>query len=140
MFSQILAAVDVNNSGNTEKILRIAADIANSNKAGLHVLSVISSAPVVVSQHLPEGYEKMAMEKTEQDLAALSANIDLAQGDVTSSARFGDVYREILVQAEKSGVDLIIIGSSKLQATDFLLGTNAARVVRHSSCSVMVVR
>jgi universal stress protein G len=82
----------------------------------------------------------MAMEKTEQDLAALSANIDLVQGDVTSSARFGDVYREILVQAEKSGVDLIIIGSSKLQATDFLLGTNAARVVRHASCSVFVVR
>ena len=140
MFSQILAAVDANNSGNTEKILRIAADIANSNKAGLHVSSVISSAPVVVSQHLPEGYEKMAMEKTEKDLAALSANIDLVQGDVTSSARFGDVYREILVQAEKSGVDLIIIGSSKLQATDFLLGTNAARVVRHATCSVFVVR
>jgi nucleotide-binding universal stress UspA family protein len=140
MFSQILAAVDVNNSDNAEKILRIAADIANSNTARLHVLSVISSAPVVVSQHLPEGYEKMAMKKTEQDLAALSANISLAEGDVTSSARFGDIYREILVHAEKSGVDLIIIGSSKLQATDFLLGTNAARVVRHASCSVFVVR
>ncbi len=73
-------------------------------------------------------------------LTGLTANVDLNQGKVTSSARFGDIYREILAQAEKSAVDLIIIGSNKPQATDFLLGTNAARVVRHSSCSVFVVR
>ena len=140
MFKQILAAVDLDNSGNAEKILRIAADIANIYSARLHVLSVIGAVQAVVSQHLPEGYEKMAMERTEQDLTTLSANVDLAQGEVTSSARFGDIYREILAQAEKSAVDLIIIGSNKPQATDFLLGTNAARVVRHSSCSVFVVR
>ena len=140
MFKQILAAVDLDNSGNAEKILRIAADIANIYSARLHVLSVIGAVQAVVSQHLPEGYEKMAMERTEQDLATLSANVDLTQGTVTSSARFGDIYREILAQAEKSAVDLIIVGSNKPQATDFLLGTNAARVVRHSSCSVLVVR
>ena len=140
MFNQILVAVDANNSGSAEKILRIAADIANSNSARLHVLSVISSAPVVVSQHLPEGYEKMAMERTEQDLATLAASVDLVQGDATSSARFGGVYREILAHAEKTGVDLIIIGSNKRQPTDFLLGSNAARVVRHVPCSVFVVR
>ena len=140
MFKQILAAVDLDNSGNAEKILRIAADIANIYSARLHVLSVIGAVQAVVSQHLPVGYEKMAMERTEQDLSTLSAGVDLDQGEVTSSARFGDIYREILAQAEKSAVDLIIIGSNKPQATDFLLGTNAARVVRHSSCSVFVVR
>ena len=97
MFNQILAAVDVGNSGNSDKVLRIAADIANNNSARLHILSVIGAAQIVISQHLPEDYEKMAMKKTEQDLAALSENISLAKGDVTSSARFGDIYREILV-------------------------------------------
>jgi nucleotide-binding universal stress UspA family protein len=140
MFKQILAAVDLDNSENAEKILRIAADIANIYTARLHVLSVVGAVQAVVSQHLPVGYEKLAMERTEQDLSTLSAGVDLDQGEVTSSARFGDIYREILAQAEKSAVDLIIIGSNKPQATDFLLGTNAARVVRHSSCSVFVVR
>lgn len=140
MFKQILAAVDMDNTDNAEKILRIAADIANIYSARLHVLSVIGAVQAVVSQYLPEGYEKMAMEKTEQDLAALAASVDLDQGEVTSSARFGDIYREILAQTEKSAADLIIIGSHKPQATDFLLGTNAARVVRHSPCSVFVVR
>ncbi len=140
MFKQILAAVDMDNTDNAEKILRIAADIANVYSARLHVLSVIGAVQAVVSQYLPKGYEKMAMEKTERDLAALAASVDLDQGEVTSSARFGDIYREILAQTEKSAADLIIIGSHKLQATDFLLGTNAARVVRHSPCSVFVVR
>ena len=140
MFNNILAAVDVDDNEKADKILRAAADIANIYAARLHVLSVIGSVQAVISQHLPEGYEKMAMKRTEQDLETLAAGVDLNQGKVTSSARFGDIYREILAQAEKSTVDLIIIGSNKPQATDFLLGTNAARVVRHSSCSVFVVR
>ncbi len=140
MFNQILAAVDLDDTDKAEKILQIAANIANIDSAGLHLLSVIGAAQAVISQHLPEGYEKMAIKRTEQDLATLATSVDLAQGNVTSSARFGDIYREILAQAEKSAVDLIIVGSNKPQATDFLLGTNAARVVRHSSCSVLVVR
>ncbi len=140
MFKQILAAVDLDDNDKAEEILRIAADIANIYSAGLHLLNVIGSVQAVVSQHLPEGYEKMAMKRIEQDLATLAASVDLTQGNATSSARFGDIYREILAQAEKSAVDLIIVGSNKPQATDFLLGTNAARVVRHSSCSVLVVR
>ena len=140
MFKNILVAVDVDDSDNAQKILRIAADIANSNAARLHVLSVIGAAQTVISQYLPEGYEKMAMERTERDLATLAASVDLDQGDVTSSARFGSIHREILAHAEKSSVDLIIIGCNKRHAKDFLLGSNAARVVRHASCSVFVVR
>jgi universal stress protein G len=140
MFNQILAAVDLDDSDKAEKILQIAANIANIDSAGLHLLNVIGASPAVISQHLPEGYEKMAMKRIEEDLATLATGVELTQGKVTSSARFGDIYREILAQAEKSSIDLIIIGSNKPQATDFLLGTNAARVVRHSSCSVLVVR
>ncbi|MDH3475684.1 MAG: universal stress protein [Rhodospirillales bacterium] len=36
--------------------------------------------------------------------------------------------------------DLIITGSHKPNVSDYLLGSNAARVVRHASCSVFVVR
>ncbi len=140
MFKQILAAIDLDNIENAEKILQVAVDTANTYAAGLLVVSVISAAQPIVSQQLPEGYEKMAMKRTRQDLARLLKNFKLVESDVGISARFGDIYREILTQAEKSAADLIVIGSHKLQATDFLLGTNAARVVRHASCSVFVVR
>ncbi|MCP4390659.1 MAG: universal stress protein [Gammaproteobacteria bacterium] len=140
MFKQILAAVDIDRSDDAGKVMRIAAHIANVNSARLHVLSVTSAAQPVVSQFLPEGYEKMAMKRTEQEVATLAESIDPIQGDVITTARFGDIYREILAYAEDFSVDLIVIGSNKPQATDFLLGTNAARVVRHATCSVFVVR
>jgi nucleotide-binding universal stress UspA family protein len=36
--------------------------------------------------------------------------------------------------------DLIVVGSHRPAMKDYLLGTNAARVVRHAHCSVLVVR
>ena len=44
------------------------------------------------------------------------------------------------VAAEDDKVDLIIIASHKPGLQDYFLGSTAARVVRHASCSVLVVR
>ena len=46
----------------------------------------------------------------------------------------------ILDLAEKIGADLIVMASHRPELKDYLLGPNAARVVRHAECSVMVVR
>ena len=45
-----------------------------------------------------------------------------------------------LVARLASDDDLIVIGAHKPDFKDYLLGPNAARVVRHSHCSVHVVR
>jgi len=52
----------------------------------------------------------------------------------------GNAYDEILRVAEADGASLIVIGAHKPDFRDYLLGPNAARVVRHSKCSVFVVR
>jgi nucleotide-binding universal stress UspA family protein len=52
----------------------------------------------------------------------------------------GTIYREILVRAERTKCDLIVMASHRPELQDYLLGPNAARVVRHAKCSVMVVR
>jgi nucleotide-binding universal stress UspA family protein len=59
---------------------------------------------------------------------------------VTTAVRFGGTYQEILAHAEKIGAELIVIGSHKPNVADYLLGSTAARVVRHARCSVYVVR
>jgi nucleotide-binding universal stress UspA family protein len=79
-------------------------------------------------------------EKIEQDLTALAAKVDLAEGTATVSVRFGSVYREILAYADKTGADLIIVASHKPNVGDYLLGTTASRIVRHAPCSALVVR
>ena len=52
----------------------------------------------------------------------------------------GTAYEEIIKLSETAGSSLIVIGAHKPDFKDYLLGPNAARVVRHSNCSVYVVR
>jgi nucleotide-binding universal stress UspA family protein len=140
MFKNILVAVDLEHDGDLDNLLRIASEIAAIQNAKVNLLHVISAAPAVVSQFLPESYETMASEKVEQDLTALAAKVDLAEGTATVSVRFGSVYQEILAYADKIGADLIIVASHKPNVGDYLLGTTASRIVRHAPCSALVVR
>ncbi len=140
MFKNILVAVDLEHGTHIDNLLRITSDIANTHGARVHLLTVVAAASAVVSQFLPENYETMASGKIEKDLAALAAKVDLAEGAADSSVRFGNVYQEILAYADKIGVDLIIVASHKPNVGDYLLGTTAARIVRHASCSALVIR
>jgi len=52
----------------------------------------------------------------------------------------GHPGRTITDYADKIGADLIIVGSHNPGLQDFLLGSTAARVVRHAHCPVHVLR
>ena len=52
----------------------------------------------------------------------------------------GGVYAGVLAVAERIGADLIVLAAHRPAMRDFLLGTNASRIVRHARCSVLVVR
>ncbi|HEC5315972.1 TPA: universal stress protein UspF, partial [Citrobacter freundii] len=47
---------------------------------------------------------------------------------------------KILEIAKKLPADMVIIASHRPDITTYLLGSNAAAVVRHAECSVLVVR
>jgi universal stress protein F len=59
---------------------------------------------------------------------------------VDTIVRHGTVYEQILQVADDIGTDQIVIGAHRPQLSDYLLGPNTARVVRHAKCSVNVVR
>ena len=58
----------------------------------------------------------------------------------------GGVFRALrsipvtLDMAKDMSADLIVVSSGRDDLKDFLLGPNAARIVRHADCSVLVVR
>jgi universal stress protein G/universal stress protein F len=54
--------------------------------------------------------------------------------------RNGVVFDEVVSQAKQSGVDAIVMASAKPKLRSYLLGSNAAKVVRHAQCSVFVVK
>lgn len=140
MFKTILVAVDLEHGDDNRRILQAARQVAEANGADVHLLTVVAAAPAIVSQFLQENYEQMAAGQAETALAGLERELGSKAGKVGSSIRFGVIYEEIIAAAEKLGADLIVTGCHKPQVADFLLGSNAARVVRHAGCSVFVVR
>ncbi len=59
---------------------------------------------------------------------------------VTTALVKGNSARGIIDYANANDVDLIVIGSHKPGFGQFLLGSTAARVVRHANCAVHVRR
>ncbi len=54
--------------------------------------------------------------------------------------RIGHTSTTILDYAADLGADLIVLASHRPGIEDYFLGSTAARVVRHATCSVLVSR
>ena len=52
----------------------------------------------------------------------------------------GTVYDQIIKTADSLGVECILVGAHSPSLKDYLIGPNAARVARHASQSVFVLR
>jgi universal stress protein F len=52
----------------------------------------------------------------------------------------GTPWKAVCVAATETKADLIVIGSHGYEGLDRLIGTTAAKVVNHATCSVLVVR
>ena len=89
---------------------------------------------------LAPGIFAFRLDEMESELAGL--RVRLVPPDVPGEliVREGSIYAEILSASRELGVDLIVMASHRPEMKDYLIGSNAARVVRHAPCSVMVVR
>ncbi|MDF1669250.1 MAG: universal stress protein [Roseovarius sp.] len=139
----ILCAVDISNENRDVGVLKQAARLAEMEGAQLDVITVVPDFGMsVVGAFFDKGHhDKMVAEAR----ARLHELVNTALGDGASDNQrhvvsTGSAYEEILKIADAIKAELIVIGAHKPDFSDYLLGPNAARVVRHSSCSVYVVR
>ncbi len=143
MSNTVLCAVDISNDGRDENVVKQAARMAELDGAQLDVITVIPDYGMsVVGGFFDKGYQQEVATKTRAALSELVENVlgAEANANVRHLIAIGTAYEEILHTAETDGAYLIVIGAHKPDFKDFLLGPNASRVVRHSSCSVYVVR
>ena len=78
--------------------------------------------------------------KTQLNTQVGNALGEAANAKIRHIVAFGKTYEEVLNAANKAKSSLIVVGAHKPDFADYLLGPNAARIVRHSTCSVHVVR
>lgn len=141
MFRAILLSVDLNQPTSWAQALPVARQIARDHGAALHIVAVVPDFGMpIVGQALPKGYEQKAVDATKKQLKTFADGGDLEGIDVHLHVAHGTIYKEILGAAEDLDVDLIVMASHRPELQDYLIGPNAARVVRHANCSVLVVR
>ncbi len=141
MFKSILLPLDLPNLETQGKAMKAAVSQAQASGAKLIVMSVVPDfGSSLVGSYFPAGYEQKAIEDSKARLEAFTKDAVPAGVDLTLEIGHGSIYREILRIAEEAGCDLIVMGSHQPDLKDYLLGPNAARVVRHATCSVLVVR
>jgi nucleotide-binding universal stress UspA family protein len=141
MFRSILVPIDLSDKHSWRKALPSAIAMCEAFGARLHVMTVVPEFGLpIVGQYFPEGYEEKARQQAAKQLKAFVAE---QVPDAVPTRRIvaeGKIYREILKAAQTIRADLIVMGSHHPELKDYLLGPNAAKVMRHADCSVMVVR
>jgi len=140
MVRKILVAVDVEDMTLSERMLAVTSDLSRLKGADVTLMYVAANIAPNAAIQLPDDYQDQTALHVSEQLDHLLGQLNLPDGTAKVAVRFGSVYREVLAQAKEDGTDLIIIGCHKPDFADYLLGPNAARVVRHASCSVFVVR
>lgn len=139
----VLCAVDVSNAKGEHKVLKRAAGLAELEGAQLDVITVVPDYGMsMVGAFFDEEHHDQIVEETSKALRALVTEVlgEETNAKVRHVVTTGSAYEQILRTASASGADLIVIGAHKPDFKDYLLGPNAARVVRHSDVSVYVVR
>lgn len=141
MFKDILVPVDLGHIAESAQILIKAQEMAEQCGARIHVITVIPDfGMTMVASFFPDDYEKKAMTEGEKALKAFTAEHGKGRKIDQHIVGHGSVYKEIVRTAKKTGCDLIIMGSGARDDAGYLVGHNSARVMRHSKCSVLLLR
>lgn len=140
MFKTILVPVDLGEVDAAKPAIDKAVELAKGAEGALRLIYVRPIVPVTYMEFMPPTFDEEQQGEAEKKLADIAADVDLPSERVSAAVRLGSVYNEVLDEAEKTGADLIVIGSHRPSMATFLLGSNASAIVRHAKCSVLVVR
>jgi universal stress protein F len=143
MYKHILLPIDLQEQDHRPMMMAVqaAVDLCRLYEAQLHMLTVVPDLgmPIVGQYFPPEAGEKIVHD-AEHNLHDMANQLIPEDIDVQHLVAQGTVYRRILHMAERIGADLIIMPAHRVRFADYLLGSNASKVVRHAKCSVHVLR
>lgn len=141
MFNTILLPIDLSAEHSWTKALPAALRLAEPGTGVLHVATVVPDFGLsVVGSYFEQGFEEKALHEVGEQLTAWVAEHVPEGIEVHPHVLHGRVYDQIIEAADRLMVDAIVMASHRPELSDYLIGPNAARVVRHARQSVFVVR
>ena len=135
MYKNIFVPVSFEADRNAQGAMAVAQALC-AEDGQITCLHVMEQLPKYATEYLPEGHLEAAKADIVDGLKSLVAGLENATTVVVE----GHSARTILAHAENNAADLIIIASHRPGMQDYLLGSTAAKVVRHAKCAVHVLR
>ena len=139
MIEKILVPLPVQSAKSASPAVEMAAEIAKAHGAKIILFHVVEEMPAYVNVHLPADLRKEVVAAARADMEAVAKSHGL-DGTAEIVVYEGSPGAGILDYANDNGIDMIVMSSHDPGMADYLLGSVAARVVRHAHCSVLVVR
>lgn len=142
MFNKILLPVDMQDRSTAQDALREAARYLSGPEAELHVMSVMPGLNMpMVAAYFPEDTVEKALRELERGLAQLIRETVPELTHCHEHICEGNAAKQIIKQAEKLGIDLIVMPSHNYSRMEnILIGSVTSRVVERAHCSVLVLR
>ncbi len=139
MYKDILIPIDMSDEKTWRDPLQTAIVFARQFGSRLHIMMVVPSfqSPLVGS-FFPKHYEQQMHEQADREIHTFVQQQVPAELAVQTIVAVGTIYEEVINAAEQLHCDLIIMGRSGTSKANFLLGPNAARVMRHANTSVLI--
>lgn len=139
-FKAVLLPIDLASEPSWKRPLNLALELA-AGGAMLHVMTVVPDFGMsIVGSYFDESFEKNALDDVTKQLQAWAADHVPGGVDHRIHIAHGTIYAEIMRAADKLECDAIVMAAHRPELKDYLLGPNAARVMRHAGQSVLVVR
>lgn len=139
MFDRVVVAIDVALPDEALKILSKAKALTAPWGCALHVVTVVPDVGMpIVGSYFDEAQEHETIALARTELRRVVEASGLAPTKLYIQA--GTVYDRVIHLAREVDADMILIAAHSPDLKDYLLGSNAARIVRHSTQSVMVLR
>jgi nucleotide-binding universal stress UspA family protein len=140
MYDTILVPTD--GSAGSRKALEHAVDLAKTNDAAIHVLSVVDVTALAAVEGnvgpMLDAFEETGNRVVSEAVERVeSEGIEAVEGSVGD----GQPYRVILDYADEHGVDLIVMGTHGRTGLDrYLVGSVTEKVVRLADVPVLTIR
>lgn len=137
MYARIIVAVDLSELAQARALLANAVELLDAG-GEIRLVHVLEDVPGYLAASLPADLTERRRAEAMVELRAMAdPSLEVR---IIPDLRHGAASGQIIEAANDSGADLIMIASHKPGLRDYLIGSTAGRVIRHSGCSVLVKR
>jgi nucleotide-binding universal stress UspA family protein len=131
MYKHILVPIDLADIGAAEQAINRAKHIARRDGSRISVVSIVPAWPAELGK-VPRNYQP----DLDNYIVSIRDDFDI-EGEIKTG---GSISGRIIEAIATKNIDLVVMASHDPRISDYLIGSNAAHVVLHSPCSVLVVR